>query len=46
MYVPTAVIPNIGSSLADDQPDETTGSSSMMWPFKPILLFGVDTVYA
>lgn len=37
-YVPTASVPNIAASLADDQADETTGSSAMMWAYKPILL--------
>ena len=42
MYVPTALIPNIGASMVDDNTDETTTSGSMTWPFKPIMLFGVD----
>ena len=43
LYVPTALIPNVGASLVDDNTDETTTAGSMTWPYKPILLFGVES---
>jgi len=43
-YVPTAIIPNIAVSLADDIADETNAVNYMHWPFKPILLFGIESM--
>ena len=43
LYVPTALIPNIGASMVDDNTDETTTAGSMSLPYKPILLFGVES---
>ena len=42
-YVPTALIPNIALSNTDDGADETSVSNHVYWPFKPILLFGVES---
>lgn len=43
MYVATSTIPNIAAGLADDGNDETNAFNYMQWPFKPILLFGVES---
>ena len=43
LYVPTALIPNLGASLIDDNTDDVTSVGSMTWPYKPILLFGVES---
>ena len=38
----TSLVPNIANSLIDDSSNETSMAGNMLWPFKPILLFGVE----
>jgi len=37
-YVPTSIVPNIAATAADDFSNEALTASSMLWPYKPILL--------
>lgn len=41
--MPTAAIPNIAVGLVDDLTNKTSAATTMLWPFKPILLFGVES---
>jgi len=43
LYVATSIIPNIAKCGTDDFDDDQLPSKTMFWPFRPILLFGVES---